>query len=70
MSKKSRLAKIEQKTGKKDTPVIIVVWNDNGEPDPDQVVNVGGTLMTFAEYERRHPDHESITLTWDDIGDE
>ena len=67
MSKRNRLNKIEQRTGGGDHDVIIVCWNENGIPDPGQLVNMGGVKMTYREYERRYPDHETVTVKWDDI---
>ena len=71
MSKKSRLDKASRAAGGDEDTVIVLSWAESGgDPSPDQVVNVGGVKMTWAEYERRYPDHETINLSWGDIGDE
>jgi len=67
MTKRNRIEKAERKAGAGQDNIVIVTWSDDGQPDPGQVVNVGGVLMTYAEFERRNPDIETKTVSWDDI---
>ena len=68
MTKRHRIEKAERKAGAgQDENVIIVTWSDDGQPDPGQVVNMGGVLMTYAEFQRRNPDAKTKTVEWDDI---
>ena len=70
MSINKRLNDLENKTGAGDEPTAIIVNWENGDPRPDQVVMLSnGVRMTWAEYQRRFPEAETKTITWDDLGD-
>ena len=69
MNVNKRLSDLENETGGGDEPTVVIVdWGD--EPRPDQVVMLSnGVRMTWAEYQRRFPEAETKTITWDDLGD-
>ena len=59
-----RISDLENETGGGGSPVVMVVWSEDGQPDPDQIVNVQGEKMTYAEFIKRYPDSETKTIDW------
>lgn len=64
-----RLSDLERKTGGGGGPIIVVIWTEDGQPDPEQLVNVNGQRMTYAEAIKKYPNQKTITIGWDDDQD-